>query len=331
MLTRRHTFAAAALPLFAIKRAHAAEFNFRCGHLLPVAHPLHVRATEACARIASATDGRVSITMVPDSKLGPDTEALKLLRSGEIEMMAAFGLVLSTVVPMASIHAAGFGFKTYGQVWSAMDGALGALVQQDILQNGYVPVGPIWDNGFRQITTSSKPVRQPADLKGLKIRVPVSPLSIGMFRALGAEPTGINFSGLYPALQARTVDAQENSLVLIESAKLFEVQSFCSLTNHMWDGYWFLINPERWRSLPPTFQDVLRVEFARAALLQRTDMARQSPALRSDLVDVGMTINPVDATSFQAVLSKTGFYAEWRAKFGEKPWRTLEETVGELA
>lgn len=70
-----------------------------------------------------------------------------MLRAGEIDMMAAFGLVLSTAVPAASIHASGFAFKTYGQVWDAMDGALGGFVKQSILRNGYVLVGPMWDNG----------------------------------------------------------------------------------------------------------------------------------------------------------------------------------------
>ena len=332
MLTRRYALGAAgSLPLFAIGRAHAAEFNFRCGHPLPPAHPLHIRALEASERIAAATDGRVAITLFPESALAPDTDALKMLRAGEIDMMAAFGLVLSTVVPSASIHAAGFAFKTYGQVYEAMDGALGNFVQQDILRNGYVPIGPIWDNGFRQVTTSLKAIRNPDDLHGLKIRVPVSPLSISMFKAFGAEPTGINFSGLHAALLAHTVNAQENSLVLIESAKLFEVQSTCSLTNHMWDGYWLLIHPPTWASLPAAVQEIMRTEFDRAARLQRADMARASPELRGGLVELGMEINPVETEAFQRVLSKAGFYAEWRGKFGDTAWQLLEEKVGALS
>ena len=331
MLTRRHVIGAAAIPLFAIKRAHAAEFSFRCGHPLPADHPLNVRASEACTRIAEATAGRVAITMHPDSQLGPDTESLRKLRAGEIEMMAAFGLVLSTVVPVASIHAAAFAFKTYAQVWAAMDGALGAVVRRDIVQAGLVPVGRIWDNGFRQATSSTRPIRGPEDLRGLKLRVPVSPLSISMFKALGAEPAGLNFSELYSALQARTVEGQENSLVLIQSAKLFEVQSFCSLTNHMWDGFWFLANPHAWQGLPPRLQDLVQAEFDRSAQFQRADMARASPGLRGDLALLGMTINPVGASEFQHVLSKAGFYSEWREKFGDAAWTVLEGAVGGLA
>lgn len=332
MLTRRTLAAAAtALPLFAVKRACAAEFSFRLGHPLPASHPLNVRGAEACSRIAAATDGRVSITVHPDSQLGPDSEALKKLRAGEIEMMAAFGLVLSTVAPVASLPDTPFAFKSYAQVWSAMDGALGALLRQGIAQSGYVPIGRTWDNGFRHVTSSTKPVRSPEDLHGLKIRVPVSPLAVSMFKALGAEPTGLNFSELYAALQTHVLEGEENSLFLIENAKLNEVQRYCSLTNHIWDGFWILVNQQAWGSLPSRFQDLVEAEFDRAGQLQRDDMAHANPGLRGDLAMLGMEINPVLPSEFQQVLRGANFYAGWRDKFGEKAWEVLENSAGRLS
>src|SRR5918912_2743021 len=104
----------------------------------------------------------------------------------------------------------------------------------------------IWDNGFRQITTSTKPIQTPDDLKNFKIRVPPSPLWTSMFKALGAGPTTINFNEVYSALQTKVADGQENPLAIIDTAKLYEVQKYCSLTNHQWAGYHVAFNTAAW-------------------------------------------------------------------------------------
>lgn len=94
------------------------------------------------------------------------------------------------------------------------------------------------DNGFRNVTTSTKPINVVDDLKGLKIRVPPSSVWVTLFTALGASPTSINLNELYTSLQTKVVDAQENPLVLIEAGKFYEVQKYCSMTSHLWDGCW---------------------------------------------------------------------------------------------
>src|SRR6202023_101996 len=124
----------------------------------------------------------------------------------------------------------------------------------------------IWDNGFRQITTSTKPIVTPADLQGMKIRVPVSALWTSLFKSLGASPTGINFAEVYSALQTKLVDGQENPLAIIYAAKLYEVQKYCSLTNHMWDGWWFLANKAAWDKVPATIQEIVAKRINEAAL-----------------------------------------------------------------
>jgi TRAP-type transport system periplasmic protein len=98
----------------------------------------------------------------------------------------------------------------------------------------------MWDNGYRQITSSTHPIVAPEDLRGFKIRVPVSPLWMSMFKALGASPAAINFNEVYSALQTRIVEGQENPVSLINLSKFYEVQKYVSSTNHMWDGFWTL-------------------------------------------------------------------------------------------
>ena len=189
----------------------------------------------------------------------------------------------------------------------------------------------IWDNGFRQVTTSTKPVTQPGDLQGLKIRVPVSALWTSLFRSLGAVPTGINFAEVYSALQTRVVDGQENPPAIISAAKLYEVQKYCSLTNHMWDGWWFLVNRRVWAQVPRDVQETVSRTINAEAVAERAEVARQNEALRNDLAAKGLVFNEVDPAPFREMLRKSGFYAEWKAKFGDEAWALLEESTGKLA
>ena len=103
---------------------------------------------------------------------------------------------------------------------------------------GLVPMERMWDLGFRQTTTSNRPVNVAADLDGLKLRTPIAPSLISMFRALKAAPVGMQFGDVYSALQTHIVDGQENPLSQVEAGKLYEVQKYVSMTNHVWDAYW---------------------------------------------------------------------------------------------
>ena len=191
-------------------RAQSAEFKLKFASNLPAIHPLNVRAKEAAEAILKESGGRVDIQVFPNNQLGSDTDVLSQLRSGAVDFFTLSGLILSTLVPVASINGIGFAFKDYDQVWAAMDGDLGAHVRAAIAKANLVAFDKIWDNGFRQITSSSKPIVTPADLKGFKIRVPVSPLWTSMFKAFDAAPASINFSEVYSALQTKIVEGEEN-------------------------------------------------------------------------------------------------------------------------
>ena len=323
----------AALPLVAIRTrpANAAEFSYKYANNLPAAHPLNVRATEAMARIREATGGRVDIQVFPNNQLGSDTDTLSQLRSGAVEFFTLSGLILATFVPPASINGVGFAFSDYDQVWKAMDGKLGTYVRGEIGKRGLLAMDKIWDNGFRQTTTSTKPIRTPDDFRGTKLRVPVSPLWTSMFSGLGASPASINFSEVYSALQTKIVDGQENPLAVIDAAKLYEVQTYCSMTNHMWDGFHFLANRRAWDALPPDARIIVARELDRSAIEERTDVAALNAQLRDKLKTGGLTFNDVDPAPFRETLKRAGFYAEWRGKFGDEAWHVLEDAVGALS
>lgn len=318
---------AAGIPL----RARAAEFSYKYGNNLPVTHPLNIRMKEAADRIRQQTGGKVEIQIFPNNQLGGDTDMLTQVRSGALEFFTLSGLILATLVPVASINGIGFAFKDYDQVWAAMDGSLGAYVRSAIQKAGLVPFEKIWDNGFRQTTTSTHPIVTPADFKGMKIRVPISPLWTSMFKALGASPTGINFAEVYSALQTHIVEGQENPLAIISTAKLYEVQKYCSLTNHMWDGFWFLANKDAFAALPKDVQDIVMKNVNQAAVEERADVAKLNDSLEGSLKAKGLVFNDPDKAPFRDKLKQAGFYAEWKKKYGEQAWGLLEKAVGGLA
>jgi tripartite ATP-independent transporter DctP family solute receptor len=327
------TTAAGSLASFGIltSRVRAAEFTYKYANNVPATHPMNVRAREAAEKIREESGGRLEIQIFPNNQLGGDTDMLSQVRSGAIEFFTLSGLILSTLVPVAAINGIGFAFKNYDQVWPAMDGSLGAHVRAAIDKAGLHAFDKIWDNGYREMTSSTKPIHTPDDLKGFKIRVPVSPLWTSMFKAFGASPASINFSEVYSALQTKVVEGQENPLSIIDTAKLYEVQKYCSITNHMWDGFWFLANAAAFKKLPNDLQEIVARNLDAAALKDREDIRKLNESLQDGLTKQGMVFNTTDAELFRAALRKAGFYAEWKQKFGAEAWGLLEGHVGALS
>ena len=313
------------------RRGDAAEFSWRYANNNVVQHPMNVRLREAVERIREQSSGRMDIQIFPNSQLGGDTDMLSQLRTGAIQLFNLSGLILSTFVPLASINGLGFAFKDYDQVWSAMDGKLGELIRAAVAKSGLYAFAAMWDNGYRQVTSSTHPIIAPDDLKGFKIRVPVSPLWTSMFKAFGASPASININEAYSAMQTRIVEGQENPLALIDLYKFYEVQKFVSLTSHMWDGFWTLANGRVWAALPKDLQDIVERNLNAAAKLERADVAALNASLQGALAQKGMAFNATEAEKFRAALRTAGFYAEWKEKYGADAWAVLEKQVGALS
>jgi TRAP-type C4-dicarboxylate transport system substrate-binding protein len=162
--TRRTLLAgSAALPIFSIatRPAHAAEFTYKWANNLPVTHPMNTRGARRWRASRTPPAGRLEIQIFPNNQLGSDTDTLSQLRSGAVEFFTLSGLILATLVPPASINGMGFAFPSYTEVWQAMDGGLGSFVRGEIGKRGLYAMERIWDNGFRQTTTSNRPSTPP--------------------------------------------------------------------------------------------------------------------------------------------------------------------------
>ncbi|RJL06404.1 TRAP transporter substrate-binding protein [Paracoccus siganidrum] len=319
---------ALAAPFIRPGMARAAEFSYKIANNQPLEHPSNVRLAEAAKAILEATDGRFDLQIFPSNQLGADTDVLGQLRSGGVEFFQLSPVILSTLVPNASINGVGYAFPDYDTVWKAMDGDLGAYARGQIENAGLVVMDKIWDNGFRQTTSSTKPIVTPADLQGFKIRVPVSPLWTSLYTAFGSAPASINFAEVYTALQTGIVDGQENPLAIMKVAKMWEVQKYLSMTNHMWDGFWLLGNRRSWNALPEDVQQVVADSFNASADDQRADVMALNASLKDELEAEGFVFNDVDPAPFEDKLREAGFYAQWKATYGEEAWAILEAAVG---
>ena len=311
-------------------KADAAEFAFKLGADWPSDHPSSVSARKACDLIRQRSNGRLDIQYFANNILGGDTDMLSQVRSGAIELVAMPTSVSSTLVAVSAINNTGFAFDGYDQVWPAMDGKLGAYVRDKFEKINLAVMDKIWDNGFRQMTTGSVPIASLAAIKGLKMRVPVSPIYVSLMRGLGCSPVSANINELYSALQTKVFDGEENTWANLQFFKLFEVQKFVGLTDHMWEGYWILGNKRALARLPKDLLAILNDTMNEVAVSQRADIARFSAQMQKQLEGEGMQFERPDREQFRQALTKSGFYAEWRKQFGEEAWSLLEASTRKL-
>lgn len=298
---------------------------------LPDSHPLNAHMRNASAAIKKETNGRVDLQIYANAQMGGDTDMLSQVRVGGVDFIPLPGAILSTLIPVASIESVPFAFKNYEEVWAAMDGDLGKHVRAEAAKAGLIAMDKVWNNGFREITSSTRPIKTPADLKGFKIRVLVSPLWTSMFKAFGAAPTGISINETYSALQTKVVEGQENPLVVVQSTRLYEVQKYCSLTGHIWNGFWLLASGKTWPKVPKDLQEIIARHINAAAMKQREEVIALNQSLEPTLSAKGIIFNTVDQQLFRAELQRKGFYAEWKKKYGDAAWALLEKYSGQLS
>src|SRR5947209_4797461 len=333
VLTRVSLDAAGALALPAILHwpANAAEFAYKYGTALPEGHPMVIRSKEAAAKIKEESGGKLDITLYPSSVLGQDTAMMSQAIAGALEIYGMSLDILAQKSPSAAIFGVGFAFPDYNTAWKAMDGDLGKYCRAISEKVGLHCLDKAFDHGFRQITMKSKPINGPDDLKGVKIRLPVAPLFISLFKALGASPTPINFGEVYSALQTGLVDGQENPLILIDTAKLYEVQKYCSMTNHIWVGLHISFATAAWKRLPADLQALAYTHFSAAAMAERADWQVMDKTEIEKLSKAGLIFSKPDTKPFREALRKSGFYPDVKKQMGDEPWALLEKYVGPLA
>jgi tripartite ATP-independent transporter DctP family solute receptor len=305
----------------------APRFHYRLGLNQPAASPTARRMGEMAAAIAAETEGAFQLDVFPESRLGPDPQMFADVQAGRLDFYLS-GATLGGIAPSSALPMMPFAFADIATVFAALDGGLGDAIRAELAQAGLHAFRRCLLNGFHHITTSTRPIRTAEDFRGLRIRSPGGAFAADFFRTLGAEAGMVPFSFMYAALKARQFDAQSDPLGVVQSLKLYEVQTYLSLTGHWWSGFTLLANAASWNALPRELQQTAERNAEKFALLQRRDVAAINESGAAALAAAGMTVNTADTAGIRAKLGD--FYTRWKATFEPSAWRLLEAHAGGL-
>ena len=322
MLTRRNLIAtgiglAAGLAAPAVRRAAAkGGQSLRIGYILPQQSQLGAGATAFADAVAKRTGGRLAVQQFPDSTLGGDVELAKGIQLGSIDLAFVTGFGIPSVLPEIGVFSIPFLFDSVKHAHAVFDGPIGDAYLKKFAAKDLIALG--WgENGVRHMTNAKHPIVTPADMKGLRMRLPQSEVLQLGFQALGADTALLPFPQLFEALRAGKFDGQENPIATIRAAKFDQVQKFLTLSAHAYDMAVFVISPDVFDEL--STED--RAIFVEAAKLggeaSRSFAAQAETEGVTALQQGGMTVQrEIDRANFIAAMA--GANPEFEKRFGRE-------------
>ena len=290
----RFIISAAALAAFAGPLAAQTEIKF--GHVGEPGSLFAASAEEFAKRANDKLGGKAKVVVYGSSQLGGDKEMLQKVKLGTLDM-AVPSTVMSSEADL---------FGVFEMPYLVKDRAHMAKIEKEIFWPKLEPeaekkglrVLAVWENGYRHITNSKKPIKVPSDLKGIKLRVPEGKWRVKMFQAYDANPSPMKFSELFTALQTGVMDGQENPFTQIYSAKLQEVQKYLSLSGHVYTPAYLTVGKTKWESLPPDVRKALEDTAKETQAWVYEVAAKDDTDLLGKLKQAGMQANDVDKDAF---------------------------------
>lgn len=255
----------------------AAPLTIKLAHLNPQ-EPFDVPSAAMAATFKSEVEansnGQILVEIFPNGVLGKERETMLQVKSGIVHSFISSSGGLSTFYPLIDVTNLPFAFSSYNVGYEVYDGDFGLDLAADIeRQAGFKVLGYGESGGFFAITNSKREIRTPADMRGLKLRVMAVPLHQEVVKALGASPTVVAWAEVYTSLQTGVVDGQMNPISIINMAKLYEVQRFITLTNHLYAPYVWVMNPRFYNGLSADLKRVID-DAARTAILAGRGVSR---------------------------------------------------------
>lgn len=229
-------------------------------------------------------------------QLGNDKDTQQKLKLGTIDI-ALLSSTLATNIPQMAIFELPFLITDRTQLAKVEQQVFYPYIAPEAEKKGYKVIG-LWENGFRSITNSTRPINKPEDLKGLKIRTPNSSWRLKMFQTWGANPTPIPFGDVFIGLRTKVIDGQENPLTNIYAAKLQEVQKYLSITNHVYSPAYLTVGVNSYKKLPQNVRDIIEEAAKESQSWSYKEADRLDKELEKKLVEGGMQINTADTKAF---------------------------------
>jgi TRAP-type transport system periplasmic protein len=270
--------------------------TLRLGHVLAPSHPYHLGSVRFAELVNKKAGGKIEIQVFHSSQIGSERDLVEGLQLGTVDLAIAPGTI-ALFLPKMGVFDLPFIFRDRPHAYKVLDGPIGQEVAAELPKKG-LRLLAYWENGFRQITNSKRPILKASDLAGLKLRTPENKVQVAMFKEWGANVTSMSFGELFTALQQGTVDGQENPLAIIYTSKLSEVQKFLSLSGHMYMPAHLLISEKTRGRLSPEGLKALQEAAIEARDYERNLIAESDTKLVDELKKAGMRVNEVDKASF---------------------------------
>jgi len=311
--------AAAMLAVMMISVAQA-KTVFRVSHTLDPTSHYNKGLMYLDDLLKKRTNGELSLDIYHSAQIGSERDAIEGVTMGTLEMTLTSSAPLSNFTKTFMVFDLPFIISDRAKAYAWMDGPEGQKILDSLKKQNMVGLS-IWENGFRHLTNSKQAVVSPSDAKGLKIRLMENPVHIATFKELGAYPTPIPFGELFTAMQQKTVDGQENPLVIISTSKFNEVQQYLTLSGHFYAPSILLINKDVWEKLSEDQRKIMTEAIAEARDWERNYSAEMDAKLAGELEKAGMKVATPDKAEWAKVLSPV--YAQFESVIGKDVIQSL--------
>ena len=284
-----------------------AQTEIKLGHVGEPGSLFQKSADEYAKRANAKLGGKAKVVVYGSSQLGGDSEMIQKLKLGTIDM-ALPSTVMSSQVDLFGVFEMPYIVKNRQHMARIEKEIFWVKLAPEAEKKG-LKVLAVWENGERHISNSKRPIKVPADLSGIKLRVPEGKWRVKMFQAYGANPSPMKFSELFTALQTGVMDGQENPFTQIYSAKLQEVQKYLSLSGHVYTPAYLTVGKTKWESLPPDVRKILEDTAKETQAYVYETAAKDDAELLGKLKAAGMQVNDVDKDAF--IKASGGIYDEF--------------------
>jgi len=308
----------------------AKKLTLRFAHSESTTNIRHDTALFYAERVKELSGGEIEIQIFPSGQMGTHTQCQEMVSTGALDFYPTTAGLVSVFDPNRTqeLIELPYLFDNYSQAYAFMDTDFVSKIYEPLQQKGIYYLAT-WDNGFRHLTNSKRPVFKPADMDGLKVRVVKSEMSIKIVSALGANAVPMAYSELYTALGSGVVDGQENPFMNIYASKFYEVQKYMSVTKHQYSTLPIIFSKQRWDSLNDSQREIIKKAALEAATFMRKQVGANEDKQREAMEKAGMKINDVpDLTPFRQSVQPV---YEWaRQKWGADRIDEVREKVEEI-
>jgi tripartite ATP-independent transporter DctP family solute receptor len=291
------------------------QVALKLGHAVAPEHPYHLGAVRYSDLVAQRTKGKVKIDVYPSTQLGNERDMVEGLQLGTIDLVVTSTGPLGGFVPRMFVVDLPFLFRDRGHAYKVLDGPIGRELLDAFSAKGIKGLA-FWENGFRQMTNSVRPIEKPEDLRGIKIRTMENKVHLSAFRAFGASPTPMAWSEVYTALQQKTIDAQENPIAIIYFQKIYEVQKYLALTDHFYSPTPLLMSLKAFNNLPKNIQKTMLDTAMECATFERNLLRDNEAKQLAEIKAKGMQVILPNKKPFQDAVVPV--YKEFESQFGKE-------------